>query len=94
MELVRSLAVTARELGHSLLEKLLPLIPRGFQLLLQRPDLGFALPLHRFDAGFELIPFFLGFSRRVLDSRFEPGLPLPRGFFCPASSATNSSRDA
>ena len=46
LELVGPLAVVGAELGHSLLEALLPLIPRGFQLLLQGLDLGVALPLH------------------------------------------------
>ena len=79
MELVRSLAVIGSDLGQPLLEALLPLIPRGFQLLLQGLDLGFALPLHRFDAGFELVPFVLKLVACVLDSRLEPGLPLRRG---------------
>jgi hypothetical protein len=53
MELVRPLAVLGSKLGQSLLEALLPLIPRGFQLLLQGLDFGRVLALDRFDAGFE-----------------------------------------
>jgi hypothetical protein len=80
MELVRPLAVLGSELGQSLLEALLPLIPRGRQLLLQGRDLGVALALDRFDAGFELVAFVLERVARVLDSRLEPGLALGRRF--------------
>ena len=79
MELLGSLAVVGSDLGQPLLEQLLPLIARGFQLLLQGLDLGIAFPLHRLDAGFELVLFVLKLVARILNPRLEPGLPLRRG---------------
>src|SRR4026207_513726 len=92
MELVRPLVVFGSDLGQSLLETWLPLIPRGRQLLLQGLDLGVALALDRFDAGFELVAFVLELVARGLDSPVEPALPLGRPFLAfRLPSAANSS---